>query len=325
MKRKDFLKFAFITDTHIDNKYGNRIDNTIDSILSKIKQSYEIAEKEKCEFIIHGGDVFNRVSIKEKKEEVFLRLRHIITSSKLKTYFIFGQHDINYSKETYNNSSLKLLAGSCDGKMQLIDGKIEFDNCIIYSSHVYDDIEKIVYNILPCNKPTIVIAHCLLYDKKSFFDTIDVARIALKSKNVNLILSGDLHCGFPFQKHENTWFYNPGSLLRKSIDQKDRKPKLAIITINPFFDDWDIGLKEVELNCLSGELCFSDKSENIKVKELSEKDNLDITEFAQELCKFETKNIDVFDFLINAGKNKGIKESIIQRIYDYKNKINFEE
>ena len=241
MKRKDFLKFAFITDTHIDNKYGNRIDNTIDSILSKIKQSYEIAEKEKCEFIIHGGDVFNRVSIKEKKEEVFLRLRHIITSSKLKTYFIFGQHDINYSKETYNNSSLKLLAGSCDGKMQLIDGKIEFDNCIIYSSHVYDDIEKIVYNILPCNKPTIVIAHCLLYDKKSFFDTIDVARIALKSKNVNLILSGDLHCGFPFQKHENTWFYNPGSLLRKSIDQKDRKPKLAIITINPFFDDWDTG------------------------------------------------------------------------------------
>ena len=37
------------------------------SILYKIKQCYAIAEKNNCDFMLHGGDVFNRPSIKEKR------------------------------------------------------------------------------------------------------------------------------------------------------------------------------------------------------------------------------------------------------------------
>ena len=83
--KNESIKFAFITDTHIDNNYGNRLDDAQSSILSKISQCYKLAEKNGCQFMIHGGDVFNRVSINTIQE---LNIKFCILHSQL-LQFIF--------------------------------------------------------------------------------------------------------------------------------------------------------------------------------------------------------------------------------------------
>ena len=326
MKQNETIKFAFITDTHVDNNYGNRLDDAQSSILSKISQSYKIAEKNGCQFMIHGGDVFNRVSINEKKNSIFNKLRRIIVNSKIPTYFILGQHDINYSFETYEKSSLKMLSESCDGKFELLKESKMICGCKFVPSHVYEDVQDVVSKINAGNAPVVSVAHCLLYDSKSFFNTISVAETAVKSENVNLILSGDLHCGFEFQKHNKTYFYNPGSLLRKARDQKDRTPKVAIFTIYDFFGEWKIELKEFELDCLNGEACFAPEKEEQKNvdKNIIVEEEKNITDFTKELSSVEVKSISIFDFLQEKAVSENLDTKILDRILSYQDKIDLE-
>ena len=323
MKKSDTIKFAFITDTHIDNNYGNRVDDAQLSILSKISQSYKLAEKNGCQFMIHGGDVFNRVSINEKKNSIFNRLRKIIVTSKIPSYFILGQHDINYSFETYEKSSLKMLSESCDGKFELLKEKKEINGCLFVPSHVYDDVQEVCSKIEHFETPVVAVAHCLLYDTKSMFNTISVAETSLKTENINLVLSGDLHCGFKFQKHNKTYFYNPGSLLRKARDQKDRIPKVAIFTISQFFGNWQIELEEIELDCLNGNACFTPEKEERKEvsKELEVIEKNDITDFTKELSSVEVKSISIFDFLNERANAENLDKKVLDRILSYQDKI----
>jgi len=57
-------------------------------------------------------------------------------------------------------------------------------------------------------------------------DNNDVGNISLNminNKNIDLVLSGHLHYGHDYQKNKyGISFYNPGSLLRVSRDDKDR-------------------------------------------------------------------------------------------------------
>ena len=319
------IKFAFITDTHVDNNYGNRLDDAQSSILSKMSQCYELAEKNGCKFMIHGGDVFNRVSINEKKDSIFNRLRKTIVSSKIPTYFILGQHDINYSFETYEKSSLKMLSESCDGKFELLKETQEIFGCRFIPSHVYENVQEICSKIERSNAPTIAVAHCLLHDKASAFELVSIAETALKSEGIDLILSGDLHCGFEFQKHNKTYFYNPGSLLRKARDQKDRTPKLAIFTISDFFGEYQIDLKEIELKCLNGDACFSAEKEEVKkvVKNIDIEEK-NISDFTEELSKIEVKNFSIFEFLEEKANMEKLDKEVLKRIMSYQDKIDLE-
>lgn len=323
-KYESCIKFAFITDTHVDNNYGNRVDDAQASILSKISQCYKLAEKNGCQFMIHGGDVFNRVSINEKKNSIFNRLRKIIVSSKIPTYFILGQHDINYSFETYDKSSLKMLSESCDGKFELLKEEKNIKGCYFVPSQVYDDVQDVCANITHINSPVVVIAHCLLYDTKSCFNTISVAETALKSENVNLVLSGDLHCGFKFQKHNKTYFYNPGSLLRKARDQKDRVPKLAIFTLSEFFGEWQLDLQEIELDCLNGDACFVPEEKEKKVVEKNIEISPKIEEFTKELSSMEIKSISIFEYLEERANMENLDKEILKRIFSYQDKIDLD-
>lgn len=323
--KNESIKFAFITDTHIDNNYGNRLDDAQSSILSKISQCYKLAEKNGCQFMIHGGDVFNRVSINEKKNSILKKLRKIIVSSKIPTYFILGQHDINYSFETYEKSSLKLLSDVCDGKFELLKDEQEICGCRFVPSHVYQDVQEVCGQIKRFEAPVIAVAHCLLYDTKSMFNTISVAETALKSENIDLILSGDLHCGFKFQKHNKTYFYNPGSLLRKARDQKDRQPKLAIFTFSNFFGEWQIDLKEIELECLNGDACFATEKEDRKeVEKNIEVVEKNISDFTNELSNVEVKNISIFEFLEEKANMENLDKEVLKRIMSYQDKIDLE-
>lgn len=319
------IKFGFITDTHVDNKYDNRLDDAQASILYKIKQCYAIAEKNNCDFMLHGGDVFNRPSIKEKKNDIFNRLRKIIVDAKINSYFILGQHDVNYSFDCYKDSTLKMLSGSCDGKFELIEDYITINGVNIYASHVYQNIQDRINEVKQNCNANILVAHCLLYDKPKMFETIPIKDI--KSDNVNLILSGDLHCGFEFQKQDNTYFYNPGSLLRKAKDQKDRKPKFAIFSISEFFGDYQIEIKEFELDCLDGDSCF-DLSEEIKAKvSIALENNTEdknIKEFAQEAVSFKAKNIDIFEFIYQESVKNNLDQKITNNILSYRDKIETE-
>lgn len=325
MKNSDIIKFAFITDTHIDNNYGNRLDDAQSSILSKIAQSYKLAEKNGCQFMIHGGDVFNRVSINEKKNSIFNRLRKIIVSSKIPTYFILGQHDINYSFETYEKSSLKMLSESCDGKFELLKDEKNICGCRLVPSQVYDDVQEVCSKITHGNEPVVAIAHCLLYDAKKMFNTISVAETALKTENIDLVLSGDLHCGFKFQKHNKTYFYNPGSLLRKARDQKDRIPKLAIFTISEFFGEWQIDLKELELECMNGDACFApEKTETKTVEKNIEIAESNIEDFTKELSNVEIKKLSIFEFLEEKANIENLDKEVLKRIFSYQDKIDLD-
>ena len=113
-------------------------------------------------------------------------------------------------------------------------------------------------------------------------------------------------CGYDRFEHENTVYYNPGSLARTS--REERKPKAAIFTIDRFLNSWDINIDEFFPIC--EEHPFPDeKPEEVKVS-----DEMDSSDYIESFEKFKSESKDIFERLEKVGLEHNIDKEILEYI-----------
>lgn len=302
-KRQDEIKFGFFTDSHFSViRQSFRTDSFFESVLSKMDQTYSFFEEEKCRFAVFGGDFFDRPA--SMSREMIKKIRDVIMAHDLKTYFIWGQHDLSgYNRDTAKNSNLLFLRNICDGRLEEIGDHIDLPGIHLYACHVDQSPAERLLEI-PDNlrNPVVVIVHALLFDKDGRFGEIDVH--SLPETKAALVLSGDLHSGFPLTKSHGTTFYNPGSLARTS--REIRRPKACSISITPLLDDWSIQVKDFYPQC--EENPFPPLEEKIEVSK-----DQDSTTYLDAFNKFKSESKDIFERL----EKVGIEHKVDKGILDY--------
>ena len=304
------MKFGFITDTHFDYKYESRKDNTLKILIDKLEQCYAEFIKQGCDFVIHGGDMFDRHRI--YNFDLIRDVRNIMKKSGLVTYFILGQHDAQgYNKKTMGKSNLGFVSDISDDTLVFIDDYIETSDFMIYAAHVSEkDVIKRINSIKKQKKPTICVCHALLTDKKEAFGTISIQHI--KNPNVNLVLSGDLHDGYPMTTVNGTQCYNPGAFAR--TEKGMRLPKVGILT----WTGEQFNLKEFYPACPKCEDIFywEDELRTAEVKK-----DVEGVNFISAFQEFHDKSTNAFDLLLKIGEKQQINKEVLEMIKVYKDRM----
>jgi len=304
-------RFLYYTDPHLSVRCPvYRTDDYSKSLIAKLEEVYEIAEQNNADFVLCGGDFFNSHSI--FSFGLINNIIDVLNKSNLDTYSIIGQYDIfGYNSDTFKSSTLAFIERHCSS-LHIITDSVEKDDVVIYPCHCYDDFEKCLDASLPKRKYSILVVHKLLSKTKAPFEVIVTSDI--KKNGFNLVLSGDLHSGVPKHTIGKTTYYNPGSLVRRAINEIDRKIKVGLIDISL---KGGINIKEIELkNVGKSEDVFSASAIENKSRE---KINTDI--FIDGIEDLEKESIDIFDFIEKAAQKEKLDSSIIEYIMSKKDNV----
>jgi exonuclease SbcD len=222
------LKLLFSTDLHLRaSKPISRLDhNFFATQLAKIDEIRQIAEDEKVDLVILGGDIFDRPDVPHSV--VIRAIRAFKKFKKTPVYSIVGNHDVyGYTSSTEDASAIGTLFES--GAVRKLGVLAPAGgNTIIYPLHAYDDDQWTVPNG-PGFK--ILVAHKMITNIPiPGADTLLIKNID-KETNADIILSGDIHTPHITRTENNHWFVNPGSMTRMSIADRDRQPQVAVVSI----------------------------------------------------------------------------------------------
>lgn len=297
------MRFLFYTDLHLNPKNPrHRIDDFPAALLAKLREIYSIAEREKVDFVLFGGDFFN--AYRTYSYRLFIDAIDAVT---VKTWGIIGQHDLKgYNYDTLRTSSLGFFEYFCDN-FQTIYEPLDFDEAFICPCHVYDDLEAIASQVTSRKKKSILVAHKLISDEKKIFDTFSTDTLKC---NFNLCLSGDYHAGFAQHSVGNTLYYNPGSIARISTKDIARQPKVALIRCEM---GKPIEIQEILLSSAKpaeevfGESIIEDVREQVHME-------MDVSSFTVGFEELEKESTDVFDLLEKIGKKKAIRQPVMDYI-----------
>lgn len=314
------MKFGFYTDVHLmGSTPPRRKDDFPVVILQKIDEVYESCQSENVEFMLFGGDLFDKHRV--YSYEVLIGFLGILWKYKIKTYFVVGQHDLyGYNKDSYTKSALNFVTKCSRDYFVPISNKVELGDCEVYSCHVYNDFEEKVKSAETNDKFKILIAHKLLNDQVEMFDTVLTKNV--EKNDFNLILSGDLHKGYAFHESKGTSYYNPGSLARLKYNDhnKNRDVKFGVFTVEKSKGEYEINLKEHFVKSAKpiGETFVEDEY----VVEIEREVDLDVDKFVEEFEKFEKESINVFQLIDLVGKAEKVDSELLEYIRSFRNNDN---
>ena len=150
------MRILYFTDTHIRGTTPkNRKDDYTDTLEKKFLEVLEIIEDEKIDFVIHGGDLFDRPDI---SVSIVSKFANIINRIKVPIYMVSGNHDIyGHNPLTVNRTMVGLLDNL--GIINIIDnmGKI-----ILEKDHIKVQLtgQPYIYSIDdPNNRKYYIVDH----------------------------------------------------------------------------------------------------------------------------------------------------------------------
>lgn len=298
------MKGLFYTDCHISGKTPrHRIDNYQESIVNKIRETYEIADSTGCSFVGFGGDFFNTHRI--FSYELISDIMDIICKSKIKTYMCLGEHDLyGHSPTTYKSSTLAFFVRHCSNVEILWEPK-DLGEIVLYGKHEFQTMDEAMSVKVDKRKYSILLCHELLSATKHPFDIIDVH--TLTGCPYDLVLSGDLHCGYNITEVDGTIFANPGSLARQTTADAGRMPQVVLFDI-----DVKTGKTEVEyrkLKCAQpGEEVFGEDLVDLLREE---KNGVSTSAFAEGLLELEAESADVYELIAKAGAAAKLEKQVV--------------
>jgi len=295
-------KFAFFTDSHLAGESPrHRTDNFPKSIIEKQREIYSVAEAENCDFVAFGGDWFNYYRI--FNYEVIADSMDIVCGSKLQTYLVVGEHDIyGHNMQTYPSSTLAFFVRRC-GRMTVLWEPVEVSGVVLHGKHEPDKMQDVLSKPKDIDKVNILVCHELITCNDAPFEMIKTD--TLRNTGFDLIVSGDLHDGYPTHQVDGTWFVNPGSLARRATNDAHRWPQMAIISIEKGQPP------NVEIRRLK---CGKPGSEVFgeSIAEIARSGEVDTTTFTTELLKFEAESTDVYELVQKAGQQAGLRDEVLK-------------
>lgn len=314
------MKILFFTDTHIRGTTPkNRLDNLTDTLEYKLNEIVNISHEHNVDFILHGGDLFDRPDI---SLSVVSRFVPILDKFKVPFYIICGNHDVyGHNPETVNRTILGLFDKI--GIIHLINKDdiifLEDDDMVVQLTgqpYTYNiDSSKDSYMVDYVDKKakySIHMVHGMLLDKP-FIKGIPYTLIDdIKSTKADITLSGHYHSGFGIINYDNKYFVNPGSVIRitNSLREIERIPQVVIINLDKKIEIELIPLK----SALPGEKVLDRKEIETFIYK-SEK----LSQFKQSVDNTANfQKLDVNEILLELSQSEGVsnevKEEALKRI-----------
>jgi exonuclease SbcC len=235
------MRLLFFTDTHIRAFVNARRDDFFTSILSKMKEIGQIAEKHQVNYIIHGGDFFDIPVVSERLKGM---VAAILRSYPVPVYVVPGNHDIiGQNIKTLNQTSLGVLVKSgvviplTRTSPALLRGK---DLTIsLQGQEYYKDMDKDIadYQVEPVSADfKILVTHGMLLPAP-FHPDVPSTVFNDVPNGADLILTGHYHPGWasPPRRPGRPIMINPGSLARmNSMSSNYTRPiQVVLIDISP--------------------------------------------------------------------------------------------
>lgn len=308
------MKLLYLTDTHIRGTCPkNRKDDFVQTLETKLTEIIQIIKEQNVDYVIHGGDLFDRPDI---SISVVSKFAKILKNIKVPFYIVSGNHDIfGHNPDTINrtilgllddldfinviNKNIKIFLEKDNIKLQLtgqpyiydIDDPLNKNNYIL--NDVADDVDYAIH-----------VVHGMLLDKP-FVKGIPYTLIEdIKDTLADITLSGHYHSGFKTTIFDNKYFINPGSLVRitNSLREIDRIPQVVIIDL-----DEKINIEYVQLkSALKGDFVL-DRSEIEKFVFKSER----LYEFKQMIdSALDFDKMDINDILIEVSASEGVSNEV---------------
>lgn len=243
------MKILYFTDTHIrGNSPRSRKDDFPSTIRRKMEEIVEIAKEHKVDYVLHGGDVFDHPNLSPAVVGDFASL---FRGFGVPVYAIAGNHDVYaHNPITLPRTMLGLL--DAFGTLQLVhEGdriKLEKDGVIVQLSGqpFHYDLDKrdvaldyAVKNEMQANF-CIHMAHSMLVDR-SLPDSVAhtlVSQVWELKSDVDVLLTGHYHAGFPIQHREGRYVINPGAVSRVNnhISEMKRTPQVVLLDLTDHID-----------------------------------------------------------------------------------------
>ncbi|MCR4434421.1 MAG: metallophosphoesterase family protein [Clostridiales bacterium] len=236
------MKLVFFTDSHISTATPLlRKDNFYETLKNKFHEIQQIIEKENVDYVLHGGDWFDRPDISLAVAREFTV---IIQSFGRPVYTVAGNHDVfAHNSPSAGRTMLELLGEM--GVMKILGNEdvvvLEKDKIKLqltgrpYSSEI-DGKNFKRYYLVKKQKGVdyaVNIVHGMLLDRP-----IENVRFTLiddiQDTEADITLSGHYHTGFGTIKIRSKYFINPGSIVRITgyLSEVVRRPQVAVIELS---------------------------------------------------------------------------------------------
>ncbi len=311
------MKLLVMNDTHIrGTNPDKRVDDFRATLENKLKEIGQIITAEEIDYVVHGGDIFDRPDTAPAVVNQFIE---IFLDYQAPIYTIVGNHDLyGHNPATLPRTMAGVLISA--GIMNLIpeDGLVlnKEGLKLQLSGKSFDyevDDNKADYEVKKQEKVdyAIHVVHGMLLDKPAFPEQYTL--IEKLTTEADITISGHYHLGYGVVEYENKYFLNPGSLVRLGarMEELKRMPKIAIIELTS--EKIKIELKQLASAQKGTEVL--DRSE-IEADKVREKRLADFLREVKASNKFEMFSIqDILEQLSNEGEVDGqIKEAARDRI-----------
>jgi len=218
------MKYIFTSDWHIrSNSPVCRKDDFFQIQKKSLEVLRDVSLQEKAVIVV-AGDIFDQAR-PDKSQELENMLIDIFSSCKV--YFISGNHDLVYHRfENLDKCSVGVL--SRQPNWFLLD---RFEDEFLSGFSFNEEVQS--------NGKRILILHTFCDKTKNPFIASSETPSSLFQKypEYNLIVTGDNHKGF-VEKKRNKILFNPGCLVRQSVNEKYYKPQAFLF--DPTNDEYEI-------------------------------------------------------------------------------------
>lgn len=236
------MKLLFFTDTHIKGTNpASRKDSFPEAIKGKFREIAGLIHEEKIDYVLHGGDWFDRPDISPSVAGEFAA---ILRSFGAPVFTVAGNHDMyGQNPDTVPRTMLGLFESA--GLVSLLHpGKKVFlkkNHTILQlsgSPYQYDiDREESRHCYVVEKDPSadyaIHMVHGMLL-KEPFMESVDHTLVQeIKNTGADVTLTGHYHSGFGILTVGGKKYANPGSLARISgtASEMSRVPKVVLIEL----------------------------------------------------------------------------------------------
>jgi DNA repair protein SbcD/Mre11 len=251
------MRLIYLTDTHIRGTTPrSRTDEFPDTIRKKLMEIISIAHERKVDFVLHGGDVFDRPSL---SPAVVREFASVFRQFQVPIYAIAGNHDIyGHNPATIDRTMLGLL--DAFGTLTLIEPDqpvvLEKDGLRVQvtGQPFHYDLDRREIHLDYAVKNTtssdfcIHMVHGMLVDRplpEGVAHTL-VHQLWELDSDWDLLLTGHYHAGFPIQSKEGRYIVNPGAIARvnNQLSEISRMPQVLYIELSE-----TIHLELIPLSC----------------------------------------------------------------------------
>ncbi|OYD09520.1 metallophosphoesterase family protein [Paludifilum halophilum] len=237
------LRLLYVTDTHIrGTSPRSRIDDFVGAMRRKLEEVVQIAREEKVDAVLHGGDLFDRPDL---SPAVVRDVAQLLRQFDAPLYTVAGNHDIyGHNPDTVDRSMLGLM-DAFDTVRLLRPGhpvRLEKEGISLQltGQPFHYDLDKrdpmldySVRNRLEADY-CVHMVHGMAVDRPLPEGVAHTMVHTLWSDEVDVLLTGHYHAGFPLQRKEGRYIVNPGALARINNHPSEigRTPQVAMLELD---------------------------------------------------------------------------------------------